>query len=179
MKAKISALVDGELERREAEGAFEALKTEGEARDTWRAYHLISDTMRDTRLLSAGFSTRVAAKLAEEPTILAPRARPILEQRRWQVLSAAASIAAVALVVSVAFSPQEGSVVAPPLASQGAAPAVQQETAQVAPPASADDYLLAHHGYSPRSSFQGMTAYVRTVSSGARPQAGGLPPGRP
>ena len=168
MKAKISALVDGELERREAEAAFAALNTEGEARDTWRAYHLISDTMRDTRLLSDGFAARVAAKLAEEPTVLAPRARPILEQRRWQLLSAAASIAAVALVVSVAFSPQEGSVGAPPLASsQSAAPAAQ-ETAQVAPPASADDYLLAHHGYSPRSSLQGMSAYVRTVSSGVR-----------
>jgi sigma-E factor negative regulatory protein RseA len=169
MKAKISALVDGELERREAEAALAALNTEGEARDTWRAYHLISDTMRDTRLLSDGFAARVAAKLAEEPTVLAPRARPIFEQRRWQLLSAAASIAAVALVVSVAFSPQEGSVGAPPLASsQGAAPPATQETAQVAPPASADDYLLAHHGYSPRSSLQGMSAYVRTVSSGVR-----------
>jgi sigma-E factor negative regulatory protein RseA len=168
MKAKISALVDGELERREAEAAFAALNTEGEARDSWRAYHLISDTMRDTRLLSDGFAARVAAKLAEEPTVLAPRARPILEQRRWQLLSAAASIAAVALVVSVAFSPQDGGVAAPPLAaSQSAAPAAQ-ETAQVAPPASADDYLLAHHGYSPRSSLQGMSAYVRTVSSGVR-----------
>jgi len=179
MKAKISALVDGELARREAEGAFEALNAEGEARDTWRAYHLISDSMRDTRLLSDGFAGRVAARLAEEPTVLAPRARPIFEQRRWQLLSAAASVAAVALVISVAFSPQDGTVGAPPLASQGAAPAAPQETAQVAPPASADDYLLAHHGYSPRNSLQGMTAYVRTVSSGTRPQAGGLPPGRP
>ena len=178
MKTKISALVDGELERQEAEGALEALKSEGDARETWRAYHLISDAMRDTRQLSHGFAARVSARLAEEPTILAPRARPILEQRRWQLLSAAASIAAVAFVVSVAFSPQESTVSAPPLASQGAVPAAQQETAQVAPPAAADDYLLAHHGYSPRNSFQGMTAYVRTVSSGARPQAGGRPAGR-
>lgn len=178
MKAKISALIDGELERHEADGALEALRNEGDARDTWRAYHLISDSMRDTRPLSSGFAARIAARLAEEPTVLAPRAKPILEQRRWQLLSAAASVAAVAFVVSVAFSPQEGTVSAPPVA-QVASPAPQQETAQVAPPAAADDYLLAHHGYSPRNSFQGMTAYVRTVSSGARPQAGGLPPGRP
>jgi sigma-E factor negative regulatory protein RseA len=177
MKAKISALVDGELERHEADMALEALKTEGDARDTWRAYHLISDSMRDTRLLSSGFAARIAARLADEPTVLAPRPKPILEQRRWQVLSAAASLAAVAFVVSVAFSPQEGTVATPQVASQAASPP-PQETAQVAPPAAADDYLLAHHGYSPRNSFQGMTAYVRTVSSGARPQAGGLPPGR-
>ena len=87
MNEKISALVDGELERREADAAFEALGAEGAARDTWRAYHLISDSMHDTRLLSGGFAARVAARLAGEPTVLAPRRRPILEQRRWQVLS--------------------------------------------------------------------------------------------
>ena len=174
MKTKISALVDGELERQEADAAFEALGAEGAARDTWRAYHLISDAMRDTRQLSDGFAARVAARLAEEPTVLAPRRRPILEQRRWQVLSAAASLAAVAFVVSVAFSPQDGMVSAPPVA-QTAAP---QEVAKVAPPEAADDYLLAHQGYSPRISLQGMASYVRTVSSDARPQAGGPPAGR-
>ncbi len=167
MKAKISALVDGELERHEAGGALEALRSEGHARDTWRAYHLIGDSMRDARLLSDGFAARVAAQLAAEPTVLAPRAKRILAKRRWQLLSAAASLAAVAFVVSVAFSPQEGAIPVPPIASQ-AAPAPQNETAQVAPPETADDYLLAHQGYSPRNSLQGVAPYVRTVSSDAR-----------
>jgi sigma-E factor negative regulatory protein RseA len=163
MKAKISALMDGELEPREADGPLAALRGEGEPRDTWRRYHLIGDAMRDARQLSAGFSTRVAAKLAEEPTVLAPRARPIFEQRRWQLLSAAASVAAVAFV-SFAFLSQEPAVPVAQVA-QSAAPA---ETAQVAPPEAANDYLLAHQGYSPRNSLQGMAAYVRTVSSEAR-----------
>jgi sigma-E factor negative regulatory protein RseA len=169
MKAKISALMDGELERHEADAALDALKHEGEAHDTWRTYHLIGDSMRDARQLSAGFAARVTAKLADEPTVLAPPQlpirRPLLEQRRWQVLSMAASLAAVAFVVSVAFAPQEGAVTAPPLA-QSAPPA---ETAQVAPPDAANDYVLAHQGYSPRISLQGMAPYVRTVSSDARP----------
>ncbi len=164
MKAKISALMDGELEPREAGGAIETLGTEGAARATWRTYHLISDSMRDTRLLSADFAARVAARLAEEPTVLAPRARPIFEQRRWQVLSVAASLAAVAFVVSVAFSPPEGTVAAPQLAQS----APQGETVRVAPPEAANDYLLAHQGYSPRNSLQGMAPYVRTVSSEGR-----------
>ena len=92
MKSKISALMDSELEGPEAQGALEALRNEGEARETWRTYHLISDSMGDSRLLSAGFAARVSAKLADEPTVLAPRARRMLEQRRWQVLSAAASV---------------------------------------------------------------------------------------
>lgn len=164
LKAEVSALVDGELERHEADAALEALHAEGEARETWRRYHLISDAMRDTRLLSAGFASRVAAKLADEPTVLAPRAKRLLEQRRWQVLSMAASLAAVAFVVSVAFAPQEGGVTAPPLA-QTAPPA---EAAQVAPPESANDYLQAHQVYSPRISLQGMAPYVRSVSSETR-----------
>lgn len=168
MKAKISALVDGELDRHEADPALDALGAGGEARETWRTYHLIGDSMRDTRLLSAGFAARVAAKIAEEPTVLAPRTLPmrrILEQRRWQVLSMAASLAAVAFVVSVAFAPQEGAVNPPPLA-QNASPA---EVAEVAPPDAAGDYVLAHQGYSPRISLQGMAPYVRTVSSDVRP----------
>ena len=66
MKARISELLDGELDGREAAGPLDALCGEGEARDTWRRYHLISDAMRDTQLLSAGFAARVAAKIAED-----------------------------------------------------------------------------------------------------------------
>lgn len=166
MKAKISALMDGELERHEAGAALDALRNDGDARQTWRTYCLISDSLQDARMLSAGFAARVAAKLDGEPTVLAPRARPILEQRRWQLLSAAASIAAVAFV-SFAFFSQEPAGPAAPVASV-AQPAATAEIAQVAPPETANDYLLAHQGYSPRNSLQGMAAYVRTVSSEAR-----------
>jgi sigma-E factor negative regulatory protein RseA len=165
MKSKISALMDSELEGPEAQGALEALRNEGEARETWRSYHLIGDSMRDSRLLSAGFAARVSAKLAEEPTVLAPRARRILEQRRWQVLSAAASIAAVGFV-SMAFISQEPVTPGPQLATSAAAP--QAESVQVAPPDTANDYLLAHQVYSPRNSLQGVAPYVRTVSSDGR-----------
>jgi sigma-E factor negative regulatory protein RseA len=168
MRTRISALMDGELERPDAAAAIEALRDEGEARDAWRAYHLIGDAMRDPHLVSEGFAARVAARLADEPTVLAPRARPVLEQRRWQLLSAAASLAAVAFVASVAFGPQEGGVSAPPLAQTAPAAAPQAETAQVPPPETADEYLLAHQGYSPRNSLQGMAPYVRTVSSEIR-----------
>jgi len=169
MTSRISELMDGELERADAAGAIEALRTEGEAREAWRTYHLIGDTMRDPHLLSEGFVARVTARLAAEPTVLAPR-RPVFEQRRWQVLSAAASLAAVALVASVAFGPQEAGVAAPPVAQTAPQPtgASEAAVAQVAPPDAADEYLLAHQGYSPRNSLQGMAPYVRTVSSEIR-----------
>lgn len=175
MKARISQLMDGELERREAAGPLDALRAEGEARDTWRSYHLIGDAMRDTRMLSAGFAAHVAAKLAQEPTVMAPsRIAPAPQRPRWQLLSAAASLAAVALVGWVAFGLQEGA----PQVAQGPQQIVAaKESAQVAPPAaqvpppdSANDYLYAHQGYSPRNSLQGVAPYVRMVAGEAGAQ---------
>lgn len=168
MKARISELMDGEAERHAAAGPLDALRAEGESRDTWRSYHLIGDAMRDTRMLSAGFAARVAAKLAAEPTVMAPsRVAPKRQTQRWQLLSAAASLAAVALVGWVAFAPQESG---PQVAVAPQQEIVAKEMAQVAPPDKANDYLYAHQGYSPRNSLQGVAPYVRMVSGDAGPQ---------
>jgi sigma-E factor negative regulatory protein RseA len=171
MKSRISELLDGELEFDEAAGALDALRAEGEARDTWRRYHLIGDAMRDTRMLSAGFAARVAARIAGEPTVMAPgRIAPARARQRWQFLSAAASLAAVALVGWVAFGPQEDTALtaqAPSTLALAPAPAqaLQTVVAQVPPPSSANDYLYAHQGLSPRNSLQGVAPCVRMVSS--------------
>ena len=160
MKSKISALMDGELERHESDGALDALRGEGEALETWRRYHLIGDSMRDTRQLSAGFAARVTAKLADEPTVLAPkRTQPgRSDSPRWFTLSAvAASFAAVALVGWLAFAPQSPAP-APVVAKAAEKPVI------VPMPSSANDYLLAHQGFSPRVSLQGMAPYVLTVA---------------
>lgn len=182
MKSKISALVDGELERHEAVAPLDALRTDGEIRDAWRSYHLIGDAMRDSCMLSDGFAGRVAARLAGEPTVMAPaRLAPAPERPRWQLLSAAASVAAVAMVSSVWFMLQDSAAPAPQVAqtAQRALPAKQAEiaqaqepappAAQVPPPDSANDYLYAHQGYSPRNSLQGVAPYVRAVSGQTRP----------
>ena len=94
MKSRISALMDGELARHEVDGTLDRLRAEGDARDTWRAYHLIGDSIRDTRMLSAGFAARVAAKLSKEPAVLAPppRRRQAAQAPVW-ALAAAASLA--------------------------------------------------------------------------------------
>ena len=176
MKTRISQLVDGEVERHEAAAPLDALRAGGEARDTWRSYHLIGDAMRDTRMLSAGFAARVAAKLAAEPTVMAPARIAAASQRpRRQLLSAAASLAAVALVGWFAFGLQEGqppTAQAPSSMAQVAPPTAQvpSSTAQVPPPDTANDYLYAHQGYSPRNSLQGVAPYVRMVSGGAGAQ---------
>ena len=70
MKDRISALMDGELDDKAAVQKIDTLGRDREALDTWRTYHLISDALRDDRLLSEGFSGRVSAQLAKVPTVL-------------------------------------------------------------------------------------------------------------
>ena len=171
MKDRISQLMDGELDDQAAADAIQALSGESkagdsEARDTWRMYHLISDAMRDTPLLSAGFAAQVAEKLAAEPTVLSPnRLKP--QPRTWFAVPAAAA-AGVALVGWLAFAPQQQGGPAPAPVAQAprlSSPAFSQANPPIVPlPSSTPDYLLAHQGFSPRVSLQGMAPYARTVS---------------
>ena len=158
MKDRISALMDGELDDKAAGQMIELLGRDREALDTWRSYHLISDALRDDPLLSAGFSARVSAQLEKEPTVLAPN-RLQSQPKTWYAL--AASVAGFALVGWLGFAPQQTAVV--PVAQ--APKAVVAPKPQIVPlPSGTNDYLLAHQGYSPRVSLQGMAPYVRTVS---------------
>ena len=160
MKDRISALMDGELDERAAEETLKALGR-GEGVETWRTYHLIGDAMRETGPLSAAFSERTLARIAVEPTILAP-GRIAREPRKWVALSAAASLAAVALVGWLAFAPQQTSA---PLAQAPSPKSLAPAKPALVPlPSGTEDYLLAHQAFSPRVSIQGMAPYVRTVS---------------
>lgn len=167
MKDRLSALMDGELDDKSAAEVIDALGRDREAIQTWRIYQLISDAMRESRVLSEGFTARLAARLAAEPTVLAPRARVpgfAPESRRWFVVSAAASVlAAVGLVGWLAFAPHPQVTPTPAPVAQ-AQPVTETKPAIVPLPSAANDYLLAHQGFSPRVSLQGMAPYVRTVS---------------
>ncbi|MEO8203831.1 MAG: sigma-E factor negative regulatory protein [Betaproteobacteria bacterium] len=170
MKAKISALMDGELEEPELGQSLRALRDGGEALETWRRYHLISDAMRDTQVLSSGFSARFAERLALEPTVLAPASAPQPERKNhaWVAYSAAAGLAAVALVGSLTFQ-----FFGPGDQQAATAPRPQLATtvsATVPMPGAVNDYLFAHQNYSSRGTLQGVAPYVRTVSDPARPR---------
>ena len=163
MKDRISEFMDGELDDRAAGPLIEALGRDGEARDAWRTYHLIGDALRDSSLLPAGFTARVARALEAEPTVLAPR-RLQPQPRTWYAL--AASVAGFALVGWLAFAPQQTAIA--PVAQQQP-PALAQAKPNIVPlPSGTNDYLLAHQAFSPRVSLQGMAPYVRTVSEQAQ-----------
>jgi sigma-E factor negative regulatory protein RseA len=164
MKDRLSELMDGELDDRSAAEVIQNLGGDREAVRTWRTYQMIGDAMRHSRMLSPDFTARVAGRLAAEPTVLAPRALRATA-RPWFALSAAASAAAaVGLVGWMAFAPPQHPVVAPAPVAQAPAEAKPN----IVPlPTAANDYLLAHQGFSPRVSLQGMAPYVRTVAEHA------------
>lgn len=151
MKEQVSALMDGELEGPAADATMNSLGGEGDSLEAWRTYHLIGDAMRDTRLLSAGFAARFARQLEQEPTVLAPANLRRASAKRF-ALAAAASVAGVGLVGWLAFAPE----------AQRPQPVAKMQTIPL--PSATNDYLLAHQGFSPRVSLQGMAPYVRTVA---------------
>lgn len=169
MKAKISAMMDGELEPHELGESLSALQADGEARESWRTYHLISDALRGDANLSAHCARRVSQRLAQEPALVAPLPGPVREPERprWFVPSAlAASFAAVAFVGWVALAPQRETAPTTVPVPVAKAPQTQRaaEPPKVAVTSATQDYLLAHQAFSPRNSLQGMAPYVRSVS---------------
>lgn len=159
MDERISRLMDGEAEGAEAEAAFRALKGSEGVR-TWVCYHVIGDTLRGADGPTPGFSERFAARLAAEPTILAPKRRHA--PRLPMVWAAAATVAAVAVVGWVAVSMLDP----PTMAVASARGAAAIRAAQGMPAPVAPEYLLAHQESSPTTQIQGVAPYLRAVSAG-------------
>lgn len=170
MKAKISAMMDGELEANELSEPLSAIAADRDARESWHTYHLISDALRGDAILSADCARRVAQRLAREPALVAPLPHAVRPPQgaRWFVPSAlAASVAAVAFVGWIALAPRPGP--APAVAPVAQAPKPAPVARAAEPPrvpltSAAQDYLMAHQAYSPRTSLQGVAPYVRSVS---------------
>lgn len=154
MNDQISQLMDGELDDEQAQRLFAALQ-QPEARRNWQDYHLIGDAMRATPPVSTNFMENFRARLAEEPTILAPHRLP-RASTRMIALSAAASVAAVGLAVWAVL--HTGNVNVPAGLDMAQAPQSMLVVERVNP------YLLAHQEYSPSVDMQGMAPYIRTVS---------------
>ena len=165
----ISALMDGELDDAEAQRQIGRLKVDEQSRERWDEFHLIGDALRREPLLSSGFAESFSKRLADEPTVLAPR-RITRKARRvtTYALSAAASVSAAALVAWVALSPTTS----PPQLAAGTAPTnvsgsiepVVHQLPSVPSDGRMNEYLLAHEGFSPSTALQGLAPYIRTVS---------------
>ena len=145
---KISAFMDGEAAPGEAQQALNRLRQDKGSLDEWNRFHLVGDMLRGERLLGDDFLDRLRTRLDAEPTVLAPR-------RRWTTVVATS----LAIAASLAFVVMVSKVVMPerttPQVEVAAAPAAAQ----------VNDYLIAHHEFSPHSALQGVAPYVRSVSA--------------
>ena len=164
---KISEWMDGELSEHETRAQVERLKHDPELRECWGVFHLIGDVMRGERALSGGFDGRVVKRLAEEPTVLAPRS-PAARRVVTYALSAAASLSAVALVGWMAFfnnplAPQP-EIAQAPTPTTPAVLAPEPQLASVPSDGTMNEYLIAHQEFSPSSEIQGLAPYIRSVS---------------
>lgn len=158
---RISALMDGELQDGDALVEIKRLGTSEEGSNAWVMYHLIGDSLRGERPARAGVPVSLRDRLAAEPTVLAPRRTSITRKTRMYALSAAASVAGVAVVGWLAFmnqpAMQDGGGLS--MARSGAV----QSAAMPLDEALVREYLLAHQQHSPSSSVQGVATYIRTV----------------
>jgi sigma-E factor negative regulatory protein RseA len=151
MKQEISSLVDGELTGPEAERAIRACSLSDEHKDAWNTYHLIGEVMRGHMARTLERNALVVEALEKEPTVLAPRTRPVLETALGRVaMAAAASVAAIGMVSWIGT--QGGAPgVSTPLVAKGGIPAGAaikpvSATATVTqqPTVELQEYLTAH-----------------------------------
>lgn len=180
---RLSALMDDELDEHAIDSELDHIKSDPEREEAWATYHIIGDALRGQIDPVQGIDERVRIMLADEPTVLAPRARKTNRFTQRVVLPLAASVCGIAVVAWLALS--SNSAISPvntarsPEVLATAPQVIQQsnETFAVATEtdgtesadSAADDmneYLMAHQQFSPSTVRQGVVPYVRTVSSG-------------
>ncbi len=165
MKEKLSALVDNELDDRLAQQVLDRLHADGDLREEFALHVAIGDALRGDADFDAGFTAAVMSRLEDEPTVLAPVSARTDTASRSVWMSAAAAAAGVALVSWFGLdSMQPGESVQLADSQVPAAVAEPVLTAARDNDAPLRAYLVAHHGYSPTGSMQGVALYARGVS---------------
>lgn len=135
----LSSMVDAQASAEEISACLQMMKHDEDIRQRWSQYWLIGDAMRGIEPRLSDFSSRFAARLAAEPTILAP------SRKKWVPRVVVASVATLAVVGLIGFN---NSFERTP-DQIAKAPAPQQfstaahEASQLAP------YLVAHQEFSP------------------------------
>jgi sigma-E factor negative regulatory protein RseA len=181
---RLSTLVDDELPPNEIGVEVQKLNQQAEARESWARYHLIGDAMRREMgsLYTPSLAQSISQRLENEPVVLAPAAikrSGAFQRKAWVGMAVAASLGAVALVMTPQLINQEGSATQPAVAAQPAAsktyyvaqdgtrwellkkPAVESRL---------NKYLVNHQERSPSSNIKGIMPYATFVSYDGKKQ---------
>jgi sigma-E factor negative regulatory protein RseA len=162
MNEKISALMDGELDREEARDAIRLLGQTDQYREKWDTFHLIGEVLRGDEHAAERVDSRrkrtesIFAALDKEPTVFAPAAAKSVaaaskvSPKTRVALAMAASVATLSAIVVVAFYQQSGSTVSNAKLVQQVAPQpLAVPVANQASPAEmrVNDYLAIHRQF--------------------------------
>ena len=182
----VSALADGETDGEEAHRLVDAVLASTQLRAYWSELHRVGDCLRSDEVAGAGddgaFMQRFAARLAGEPSILAPdrgRTGSSLSRSWFRAALPGASIAAALLVVGWMVMPfgsrddtRQAALSAPAPARMVVAESVPVPVAvpaiahQSVDPQLLSDYLAAHQQLAP-SAFR--SSSVQAASFGSPP----------
>jgi sigma-E factor negative regulatory protein RseA len=171
MKREVSALMDGELDKKTSSALLAELHRQEEIRTCWYTYHLIGDALRKEPLEHAELHHRIIQSLQEEPSLSAPRWNSVA---RWNFstppfrigVAAAASLAALSIVAWITM--QESMVPGPAMLASVPQQAVADPAVQPANGADVEFYLRAHQEVSPALSAYRQTGPLQNVSAGQR-----------
>jgi len=177
---RLSALVDDELPSGEISGEIQKLFNSEQARASWSRYHLIGDAMRREMgsLYTPSLGQEISRRLQDEPVALAPNAikQPTsISRKAWSGLAIAASVAALAVVMTPQLINPEGDTTPQQVAE--VKPLPQSNTLYVAQDGTRWDllkkpevesrlnaYLVNHQELSPSSNIKGIMPYATFVS---------------
>lgn len=170
-KQQLSVFADGELPKQEVPEVMAALRAAGHKSD-WDVYHQIGDVLRSDTMaapVSARFTENLAARLAAEPPLLAPKPR-LIERLRpaWPVAAAAMAAALTGFVISPQFMRSDATDSTVLTAAESVS--LGSVIAKTDLPVSGDDayayalndYIRSHHGSYP--SLYGAAQLARPVN---------------
>lgn len=165
MNSKLSAWLDDELEQDEVLSLCKAFHRNKTLTEEAGLYSLIGASLRGESCTGRDIGACVMSALEDEPVLLVPRRAGALSRWQRSAMALAASVAGVAVVVAVAFAPQDGHVgqVIPALALKESAVA-NAMTARTLSAADMQEYLIAHQAHSMGATLGGGSQQVRTVS---------------
>lgn len=171
----LSSLIDNALEPEALRQGLEGLVGDEALRGAWTRYHLIGDALRGepVRVEYQAIAARVAARLREEPTLLAPPRRSASRARRVGAAVVYALAASAALIAVLALPPmlEDRSTPGVQLAAQPPAPAVRSfseapirwSEGRPALEQKLTRYLVNHQEYAPASGMKGVLPYATLV----------------
>jgi hypothetical protein len=117
----VSALMDGELERKRVRSTITRLEDQDELRDAWATFHVIRDALQGNAIGPSRFTEKFHERLEQEPVPVVPRWRARLPRMRTMVV---AGLSCVLVLAAVAWFAARGGVQAPGTAAPASVPFV-------------------------------------------------------